>query len=132
MTGREFIIKKMLECVIIEDKKYPDCLLWITSPSIIRQKKLCRLIKSKFKYDPKLDKEKYVLFKQDLKNKYFHTDYDEIYHVLKLKFNIECLKIKEIVNDILSEDIKLSDFTTLILVLRFRLILSEDVKLLYN
>jgi len=77
MNAEEFLENLLNSCIKIKDKSYPNKILWITSASIRRQKKLCRILNSEIKFN---NKEKYfVLFYQELNRKTFHFNSNSSY-----------------------------------------------------
>ena len=92
MNADEFLLNELNSCILVKDISAKlvtnvDSIYWITSPQIIRQRKLCRITNSDFNYVPSKDKNIKCLFEM-IYYKKFYID-SSIFKILINDYKIE-------------------------------------------
>jgi len=96
MNANEFIINKINDSIVIEDE---DHLFWITSPRIIRQKKLSRILNLKLVFDKDLHDVEIILM-YDVKSKTLELDYNKITYYLLYEYKLLNDNLNKILHEV--------------------------------
>jgi hypothetical protein len=102
---------KFNSCYPVVHEDYPDNIFMIYDKNFVRQKKLARVLGTKLEYPKKI--EGTYLFYQDLKNKWFRCDYDEIWSFFYDNYSRNYTEVQLFIKSLLCEHDKLSTFTPL-------------------
>ena len=107
MSAEDFILNNLNNCIVIKDDNYNGYYL-ITSVSIQRQKKLCRITGDKFKLN-RNDKDIKILFDINIKKNQFRLHEDNISLILEKYYTFTEIRI--VLNKIL-KNINLNKFVS--------------------
>ena len=111
MTAENFLIEKWNSCVCMTHKNHPKDIIMVYDPTFIRQKKLNSLFDSNKDITFHKTEESKVYFVQDYENTFFYVDYNEIWLVLEIKYNLKYVDIQSLIKTVLLEGDKLKSFT---------------------
>lgn len=74
---KQWFFDKLYNCYPVKNSEYPDSIFWLYDDQFIRKMKLCRLSDKEITYPSNITGK--CLFEQDIKYKYLHCDFDEIW-----------------------------------------------------
>ena len=128
MTAEEFLIQQWNKCIWMVHEDYPENILMICDPIHTRKMKLNSLDKN-INIEFKKSDDTKILFYQDHKNGYFDVNYSLIWSVLEYHYKLNYKEIIHLIRNILLEDNKLKQSTTMFQHLNLEIVLLEDNKL---
>jgi hypothetical protein len=129
LRAEEFILDKWNSCIWMTRKDYPNNIIMVYDPTLIRQKKLNSLFDDNEEIIFHKSNESKVLFVQDYDNKYLYINFYNIWSVLKDTYKLNYNDIKSLIKTVLLEDNKLNVLTPANLLRHPLFELLEDNKL---
>jgi hypothetical protein len=112
----KIITEKFLQCIPFVHEDYHDSIFWGIDKQVIRQKKLNRVLgKNEQIFVGKPSKDIEWVFNQDLKNKYFLVDYNNLWSFFEKKYGYNYQEIKDLFDGWLKDTDKLKQYTSVVL-----------------